>query len=156
MDLCVASGSSTGVPGHVLVGFDGSPLSRAALEHAVSTHPDATLTVLNVVDPVGVVYESETRGLPEAATWYDRELERSEGLLEEAAALVGRRAPERDLTTATEVGPPARTILEYVDSHGVDHVVVGSHGRTGGSRLVFGSVAETVIRRSPVPVTVVR
>lgn len=141
---------------HVLVAFDGSPLSKAALEHAVSTHPDAALTVLNVVDPVGVVYESETQGLPEAATWYDRERERSGGLLEEAVALVERLAPGRDPTTATEVGPPARTILEYADAHGVDHVVLGSHGRTGASRLVFGSVAETVVRRSPVPVTVVR
>lgn len=38
----------------------------------------------------------------------------------------------------------------------VDHVAVGSHGRSGVSRLLLGSVAESVMRRPPVPVTVVR
>jgi len=33
---------------------------------------------------------------------------------------------------------------------------MGSHGRTGATRLLLGSVAELVVRRSPVPVTVVR
>jgi len=37
-----------------------------------------------------------------------------------------------------------------------DHVVVGSHGRTGVSRIILGSTAENVIRRSPVPVTIAR
>jgi nucleotide-binding universal stress UspA family protein len=37
----------------------------------------------------------------------------------------------------------------------VDALVVGSHGRDGVTRLLPGSVAETVVRRSPVPVTVV-
>jgi nucleotide-binding universal stress UspA family protein len=64
--------------------------------------------------------------------------------------------PGREVETAIEVGSPARTILAYVDDHDVDHVVMGSHGRSGVSRLVFGSVAEQVMRQSPVAVTVVR
>ncbi len=57
---------------------------------------------------------------------------------------------ESDTTVRTvhEVGHPARTV--------VNHVVVGSHGREGVSRLLLGSVAEKIVRRSPVPVTVVR
>ena len=47
-------------------------------------------------------------------------------------------------------------IVEYVETHDVDHVVIGSHGRKGLSRVLLGSVAELVVRRSPVPVTVVR
>jgi nucleotide-binding universal stress UspA family protein len=43
-----------------------------------------------------------------------------------------------------------------VDEHDVDHVVMGSNGRRGVSRLVLGSVAERVVRGAPVPVTVVR
>lgn len=61
-----------------------------------------------------------------------------------------------DLTAVTEFGRPARTIVEYVEDHDVDHVVVGSHGRSGLSRTLLGSVAERVVRRSSVPVTVVR
>ncbi|MFD1525685.1 universal stress protein, partial [Halolamina salina] len=43
-----------------------------------------------------------------------------------------------------------------VDAPAYDHLVVGSHGRTGVSRMLLGSVAEKVVRESPIPVTVVR
>jgi len=54
------------------------------------------------------------------------------------------------------VGRPAREITDELESGEYDHVVMGSHGRSGVSRILLGSVAETVLRRSPVPVTVVR
>jgi nucleotide-binding universal stress UspA family protein len=47
-------------------------------------------------------------------------------------------------------------IVTYADENDVDHVVLGSHGRKGLTRVLLGSVAEAVVRRSPVPVTVVR
>lgn len=53
-------------------------------------------------------------------------------------------------------GGPAREIVSYAQEGGVDRVVMGSHGRDGASRVLLGSVAETVVRRSPTPVTVVR
>ncbi|MBI3299322.1 MAG: universal stress protein [Elusimicrobia bacterium] len=52
-------------------------------------------------------------------------------------------------------GDPARTILELA-GQGPDLVVMSTHGRTGLSRLLTGSVAETVVRRSPIPVLTVR
>ncbi|MFB6177175.1 MAG: universal stress protein, partial [Halobaculum sp.] len=58
--------------------------------------------------------------------------------------------------TDTAVGRPASAIVEYAETNEVDHLVLGSHGRTGVSRLLLGSNAEKVVRRSPVPVTVVR
>jgi len=54
------------------------------------------------------------------------------------------------------VGRPARAIEECAEEAAVDHVVIGSHGRDGIARILLGSVAETVVRRSPVPVTAVR
>ena len=63
-----------------------------------------------------------------------------------------------DATFATEtvVGRPARTIVDYAEQEDVDAVVIGSHGGEAVGRVLLGSVAETVVRRSPVPVTVVR
>jgi nucleotide-binding universal stress UspA family protein len=141
---------------HVLVPFDGSPLSRAALERVLTSQPDARVTVLHVVDPVGVIYEAETRGVSDAKRWVDRARADATDLVAEAVELTSDLAPDRRIETAVEVGSPARTILDYVDAHDVEHVVMGSHGRTGAPRLVFGSVAERVMRQSPVPVTVVR
>ncbi len=51
---------------------------------------------------------------------------------------------------------PAEAIAEFAGRAGVQLVVVGSHGRTGIRRALLGSVVQGVIRRSPVPVVVVR
>ncbi|HET8541291.1 MAG TPA: universal stress protein [Anaeromyxobacter sp.] len=54
------------------------------------------------------------------------------------------------------LGDPAVEIARFADEEGIDLVVLGTHGRTGLSRLVLGSVAERVLRRAPVPVLVIR
>ncbi len=54
------------------------------------------------------------------------------------------------------LGDPAAELARFVEEEGCDLLVVGTHGRTGLSRLVLGSVAERVLRRAPVPVLVVR
>ena len=138
----------------VLVPFDGSPLSERALERVITKHPDDRISVLYVIDPMLAVYEAEAKGLPAASTWHDRMKERADEICTGATD----RAADRDceITTATEIGRPARTILEYADEHGIEHIIMGGHGRVGVSRLVLGSVTENVIRHAPMPVTVVR
>jgi len=138
----------------ILVPFDGSPLSRRALERAVTKHPADRITVLYVIDPLLAVYEAELEGLPAAESWYDRMTEWADEICAEATAQAGDHGC--DVTTTTEVGRPARTITEYADEHDIDHIIMGSHGREGVSRLVLGSVAESVLRRAPMPVTIVR
>jgi nucleotide-binding universal stress UspA family protein len=137
-----------------LVPYDGSPLSQRALERAITKHPDDQITVLYVIDPMLAVYEAETKGLPAASTWYDRMTERAD----EICARAIDRAGEHDceITTVTENGRPARTILQYAAEHDIDHIMMGSHGREGVSQLILGSVAEGVMRQAPMPVTIVR
>ena len=53
-------------------------------------------------------------------------------------------------------GEPVAGILGEADRVGVDHIVVGTHGGTGLSHLLLGSVAEKVVRQAKVPVLVVR
>ena len=52
-------------------------------------------------------------------------------------------------------GDPATTIVSQVGETGADLIVMGTHGRTGLQRLLFGSVTEAVIRQAPVPVIAV-
>jgi len=61
-----------------------------------------------------------------------------------------------DLETHLESGHPAQVILDYIKPHQIDQVVMGTHGRRGLDRLLLGSVAEEVVRCSPVPVLTVR
>lgn len=139
---------------HLVVGYDGTPQSEAALAHVCQRHADARVTLLYVINPVAAGYSAEV-SLPTAASeWYETEQERAEETLTAARKMAAERGV--DAETAVEVGRPTTTIVEYVQTVDADHVVLGSHGRTGVSRVLLGSVAEGVMRRSPVPVTVVR
>ena len=138
----------------VLVPYDGSPLSRRALEHALETFPAADITAIHVVNPVDSILDVEAGGLPVAEGWYDDALEESRSTLETATELASEH--DVDLNTVTRTGRPAREILAYADEHDTTHVVMGSHGRDGIERVFLGSVAETVTRRSRIPVTIVR
>lgn len=54
------------------------------------------------------------------------------------------------------VGKPADEIIKFAAEHGVDTIVMGTHGRTGIRHLLAGSVAERVVRASTVPVLTIR
>ena len=60
------------------------------------------------------------------------------------------------ILSAIEAGDPTRTVVEIADQDGYDLIVMGTHGRTGLSHLVLGSVAEQVVRRAKCPVLTVR
>ena len=137
---------------HVLVPMDDSPLARAALEEALGIFPEADVTVLHVIDYVEEQYG--IRMLVPKAELEERGRERAETLFERARAT----AADHDASVATvaRVGKPSRVIVDYVEDNDVDVVVMGSHGRSTVSKLFLGSVAEGVLRRAPVPVTVVR
>jgi nucleotide-binding universal stress UspA family protein len=136
---------------HVLVPTDGSSLSESALDFTLAEWPDADVTLLHVIDPVEAGYSASA--LPSGSEeWYQNAVESAESHFEAARTRTGRD----DVAGRTEVGRPAKTIVEVAEEDAFDHIVVGSHGREGVSRIVLGSVAEHVVRMSPVPVTVVR
>ena len=138
-------------PEHVLVPVDDSQPARDALEFAVTNFADATLTLLHVINPIRTLDAGNPNLWDESHV--DSERERAEGLLAEVAAAV---PDDVDVATVAEFGDPAETIVEHASQNGVDHVVIGCHGRSGVKRLVLGSVAETVSRQSPIPVSIVR
>jgi nucleotide-binding universal stress UspA family protein len=49
-------------------------------------------------------------------------------------------------------GDPAEEILKYVDKQGIDCIFIGTHGARGLGSVLFGSVAKTIVGKSPVPV----
>jgi nucleotide-binding universal stress UspA family protein len=140
---------------HVLVAMDYSEQSKAALRAALEDFPGAEVTVLHAVDfrssdlgPGGF------GGANAWEDWLEAAHEHADELLAEAEAIAEEY--DREITTEAVVGEDAASVLEYVGDHDVDHVYVGSHGRHGVARVLLGSVAETIVRRAPVPVTVVR
>ncbi|MBX0296117.1 universal stress protein [Haloarcula nitratireducens] len=141
------------MPDNVLVAFDGSPLSERALTYAIETFPNAPITAIYVIDPIDAVIDAETGGLPVAEDWHENAKEQATRIHTTAADLATER--DTELETVTEVGRPARSVLEYAADHDIDQIVMGSHGRSGIDRALLGSVAETVTRRAQIPVAII-
>ncbi len=140
----------------VLVPVDrGDPADRA-FEFALERYPDANVTVLYVISPAEARYltGNETRFRPK----FDEAVEEATAFLDEYVER-GKQADvtvEADYTMSYEGGRTARAILDYLDDHSFNHIVMGSHGRRGTARIMLGSVAEKVVRQAEIPVTVVR
>ena len=136
---------------NVLVPTDGSEAAGAAADEAVdlAAELDATLHAVSVVDDTSLGFDvrsaSATEDLEDAA--------------QDAVDEVAARAGEAGVDSVTERvlrGRVHRQILGYVDDNDVDLVAMGTTGRGGADRLLLGSVAERLVRSSPVPVLTVR
>ncbi len=141
----------------ILVPVDFSECSTAALKHALVLRKtfDAELEVVHAYDvptfipPHVVVMMGEIDApLSEYAERHaqDQLAEFLKGFEEDAAHIKSR----------VLLGPAAMTILEAADEGKFDAIVMGTHGRTGLSRLVMGSTAEKVLRGASCPVLTVR
>lgn len=134
----------------VLVPMDDSEMARRALEYAFDAHPVAEIAVLHVVGGGSpMMGEAASVALSEEFEEGERP---GEAVFERAREL----AAERDRAVETELafGSAAQKILELAE--GFDVVVIGSHSGSLAERLFTGNTAETVVRKSPVPVTTVR
>ncbi len=134
----------------ILFPTDGSEGASAVFEHVldVAARHGATVHVLYVVD---TTHDTVTRVSGALADTLERE---GETLVETAA----ERAADRGVSTATAVvrgGVPER-ITEYATEQDVDLIAMSTHGRTGLSRVLLGSVTERVVRAAPVPVLTIR
>lgn len=152
----------------VLVPTEGSPLSMKAVEVALTDYPDADVIVLHVMDPIGsglsiidVMRPTFDDGAPPGSVtpeyweeWHDQAEERAEEVFNSAREVAAEY--DRSVETVLKFGEPDDVIIEYVDDHDIDRVIMGSHCRTGAERFLLGSVAETVVRRASVPVMIVR
>lgn len=144
-----------------VVATDGSEQSEVALRHAVdlAEATGGSLTVVHVVTP-SVQTEGGSDPVVDPANAADRLLvdegdaeARGERILENAAAL----AEELGATVETELlhGDPVDAIASYAAESEADGVVVGHRGLTRRAEEHLGSVAKSLVERSPVPVTVV-
>ena len=136
----------------VLVPVDSSEHSRNAFRAAATEFDSSELVVLHVLEPFDVF------AVTEQAVWDEEYLEGREREAEQLLAEYESLADDLGVSIETELvrGSPAREIVRSADELGADHIVIGSRGRTGIGRVLLGSVAETVAKRAPVTVTIVR
>lgn len=129
----------------LLIATDGSESANRATAHGltIADRFDATVHALAVAEELD--HEDQMRT-------------DAEGAAETAVEIVEDEAAQYDIpvTRSLRSGVPHEQILDYIREHAVDIVVMGTHGRAGFDRMVTGSVAEEVVRNSPVPVVTVR
>ncbi len=139
----------------ILAPLDGSRVAERALPLALRLcllqHTE--LALLRVIPiPLGVDAQLATRLSPSRDLISQLESDAQDYLHTQAQTLQSLGVITR---ISTRVGPPALEILKYCASHAVGMIVLSTHGLSGVSRAVRGSVADRVILESPCPVLVV-
>lgn len=133
----------------ILYPTDFSEAGRQALAMATSLARDsgATLIVAHVEEPPMAYGGGEM--------YYGVDQLDHEELRKSLAAVVPTD-PAVPCVHKLLIGDPAEAILQLAEADHVDLIVMGTHGRTGLTRLLMGSVAEAVVRRAKCPVLTVK
>jgi nucleotide-binding universal stress UspA family protein len=162
----------------ILIPLDGSEFSRRILPHICSflNSTDNELILLHVAEPPrGIVGEPArpVTHMPDILPMYQsaRDIEFARHPIYTTQLEDSLRATLEDelhadvvrlqeagytVSVAVKFGDPAHEIIDFVKDEAIDLIAMATHGRTGLSRLLFGSVAEQVLRIASVPVMLVR
>lgn len=149
----------------VLVPLSGLDVSAVVLPHAEAIAKQkgaqANVVLLEVVEsPVTPSYYSpELTGVPlNWGQFVEQEMARSKKAAQEYLAGVEKQCQDAGLAVSSMVltGKPAEEIVAYARKNPYTIVVMATHGRTGLSRLVYGSVAESVLFGITNPIVLVR
>lgn len=137
---------------HIIVPVDSSEQSTKALTYAITEESDAKLTLIHAYGlgthaGRGAVVQPTSEAI-------DASEEQAKEVLENAKDVAVDAGYDGAIETIAEAGDPEKVITDHAED--ADAVYIGSHGRKGTARVLLGSVAEKVVRRAPVPVTVVK
>jgi nucleotide-binding universal stress UspA family protein len=142
------------IPTKILLPIDFSPSSQAALEMAadLAKHFHAELYLVNVIPtfPTTTIPDliPETRFIQEVTATAERHLVKCH------AALAARGVKS---TSSVEVGNDVvGNIMEVIEREHIDMVVISTHGISGWHPLVFGSIAEKVVKLVQCPLLLLR
>ena len=144
----------------ILVPMDGSELAESVLPHVKAISGGCSVNevvLIRIIEPIVIPHSAMIKSIMR-----DSDLEQVEHDREKAAneyldrVIAGMDLGVSDVNKVVLKGQVAETIGKYAEDNGVDLIVISTHGRSGITRWVMGSVAERVLRSSCVPVLMVR
>jgi nucleotide-binding universal stress UspA family protein len=140
---------------HILAPTDFSDYSKKAISDAfeLARTFGAKLSLLHVIEPPPYPIEGFAPSAVGADLLGDLEQQASTEL---AQVLPDAQEATVEVTRAVAIGSPSQKIVETAEAEHVDLIVMATHGRTGLSHLLIGSVAERVVRTAPCPVLTIR
>lgn len=145
---------------HVIVPLDGSQLAQTALDYALNLLCErgkvTLLTVLQQPDvPIYDFYPvTVTPQVKDFETTFSETIARAQDYLKRLAEDIGEKYPF-EVSIEVEAGDAATAIVEIAEKLHADAVVMSTHGRSGLSKWLFGSVTQKVLAASSVPVFVI-
>jgi nucleotide-binding universal stress UspA family protein len=136
----------------ILVPLDGSELAECVLPHvkAIASAWDVKQVILLRV--VASLHGDEAYVIPEVLR--DADVKAAKEYLAKIKIQLSKDALNVEAEVLT--GRPAETISDFAQRNKVDLIALATHGRSGMSRWVFGSVADRIVRSSPVPILLIR
>jgi len=147
----------------IMVPLDGSKLAECVLPHVdafLTSFQVETITFVRVIEPAPTRLSSTT--VPEDYGKIQENAKKIEAERKTAAAAylneVASRVKADGIKCREEVivGKAAESLIDYVNTNEIDLILIATHGRSGISRWVRGSIADRVLRSSRVPVLMVR
>ncbi|MDD1761959.1 MAG: universal stress protein [Methanothrix sp.] len=139
----------------ILIATDGSDKSKIAAEEGMELAKalGAQVIALNVINEV--VIASAVRQLGADRKDVESKLEKAGGkAVDELKAMGAKMGVNVD--TIVRIGAPANTVIDTAGAEKADLIVMGSHGESGASKLLIGSVVQKVLYWATIPVLVVR
>jgi nucleotide-binding universal stress UspA family protein len=140
----------------ILLAVDGSSPSQEAIDELAS-RPWPTASTMRIISVVRAYMPTATEFVPGALTTQEvrqQHLEHAEDIALRAAERLAKAGLHVD--TIVREGDPRTQIVDEATEWRADLIVVGSHGHTGLTRLLLGSVAQAVVTHAPCSVEVVR
>ena len=142
----------------VLFCTDFSKISDCAFEYAfgIAKRDEALLYILHVIPPPRQMYGYGETAYLTQEQWDKIEEDGKkyrEGLFNDK--YLNHIMDKRKVKTVTKSGREDDAIFKFIQKKKIDIMVIGTHGRTGMEHVFLGSVAEKIIRRSPIPVFVI-
>ena len=142
----------------IMVPLDGSELAECVLPHVQAFMKGFNLSdviLVRVVEPEMPSYHGETRIDPEIMA--QREAERKSSA-KDYLNKVASGINQEGTTVRTEIlaGRVTESLTDYAEKHDIEIILIATHGRSGVTRWVRGSVADKILRSANVPVLMVR
>jgi nucleotide-binding universal stress UspA family protein len=135
-----------------VIATDGSENTQKAISYGIKLAKlsGATVHALHVVDTFSVS-QSWTAGKETIHEVLTKDGQKATSKVKEGGEALGV-----DVKEVLLEGHPSKEIIDFAENNDIDLIVMGTLGKTGLDRFLMGSVAETVVRNSKVPVLVVR
>lgn len=140
----------------ILVPLDGSRRAEAILPHVIeiAQNQGSILVLLTVVEPMLSTISPYSTQVSFDADAFDKQTETTRAYIDNLAQDLEARGVAT--IQSIEHGPIVRTIIDAAKHENVDLVAVASHGRTGMSRALYGSVAAALLYQIERPLLIIR